>query len=451
MSSRQSESRSEDPFPEIETQTERALTLRNSSHEMIPSVAVDDSQLNLRLPPILISSEASLQTGSRTLGPATTSDSKTTPRQWDWFRQLFVKDKSKENQKHPPIIAPTFDDLPSEALDVIKKSVYKKSDFDSSRAYKDLIAILTFVLRRSVRISEEPRLLPLDPVKRNLIRQTLLQKFQTYEQIAQKMIVHQDPKKHYRITGEIGRGAFGRVFVGKNLADNTKVAIKRLPHLKEVEMRYNLRELGMQILSKHLNVCAIISTHLWKNEFWVVSEFCGIGSLRDLTLTRSLAEDQIAWMVFEITVGLKHIHECVFIHRDIKPENAVLHTDGHTKIIDFGLCVPIEQGEEGKIAGSPSFMSPELLRQERYTEKADIWSLGVSIVEILNEQFPFSPSRNNTTKRVQRDRFSFLYSVAHSGKIPDIYEDDVWDVNLLSFIRRCLTYDHELRPSLNVY
>lgn len=425
------------PFPEHQI-TSNLTDLRRSSQDIH---VIDETE----------STETKgVTTGTKTTGTntlLTSPNSNKQPKSWDWFRQLFVKEK-KINEKLPPIIAPTYDELPPEVHELIKKSIYKKSDFSSSQEYQDLIAVLAFILRRSVRISSEPRLLPSDPTKRAEIRSILVKKFEQFERLTLNGTINDDPRKKYRILGEIGRGAFGRVFVGKDLKESTKVAIKKLPHLKDFEMKFNLREIGMQIVCKHPNVVDVLGTFLWKNEFWVVSEFCSLGNIRDLSMTRSLSEHQIAFILYEMTMGLEHIHSCGFIHRDIKPENAVINSDGHTKIIDFGLCVPVEHGEEGKIAGSPSFMSPELLKQQRYTQKADIWSLGVCVVEILNEQFPFSPQRQ--VRRVEKDRLSFLYSVAHSGKLPDIYEDDVWDINLLSFIRTCLTYDPDQRPDCSL-
>ena len=97
----------------------------------------------------------------------------------------------------------------------------------------------------------------------------------------------------------------------------------------------------------------------------------------------SLSKVQIAISIYEIASGMKYIHNNQIIHHNIKPTNILISSDGQTKIADFGVYKLFSQDEEIGI-GSQKFMAPEIINEEEYDEKIDVYSFDVLVYFILN-------------------------------------------------------------------
>ena len=118
-------------------------------------------------------------------------------------------------------------------------------------------------------------------------------------------------------------------------------------------------------------------------------EFCSEGPLTKFIRANTDITKRDKWVV-DLARGLQHIHSMLVIHRDIKPDNLLIAVDssGHqtVKYIDFGLAVELNDREstidDGKQAGTPSYMSPELDARKAYSFATDIWSLGVVLLQV---------------------------------------------------------------------
>merc|ERR1719229_739817 len=98
-------------------------------------------------------------------------------------------------------------------------------------------------------------------------------------------------------------------------------------------------------------------------------------------------------MICKQTVsGLKYLHKNGIIHRDIKSQNFLLNTQGQCKLADFGVSSQLAQtiSRRNTVIGSPYWMAPEVLKQNNYDQKADIWSMGISIIEMAEGKPPLS-------------------------------------------------------------
>ncbi|XP_013883798.1 TRAF2 and NCK-interacting protein kinase, partial [Austrofundulus limnaeus] len=132
----------------------------------------------------------------------------------------------------------------------------------------------------------------------------------------------------------------------------------------------------------------------------LVMEYCGAGSVTDLiknTKTKSLKESWIAYICKEILKGLAHLHGHKVIHRDIKGQNVLLTENAEVKLVDFGVSAQMDKtvGKRNTFIGTPYWMAPEVIACEenpcsKYDCKSDIWSLGITAIEMAEGVPPLS-------------------------------------------------------------
>jgi len=122
-------------------------------------------------------------------------------------------------------------------------------------------------------------------------------------------------------------------------------------------------------------------------------DYCGVGSVKDIhkVTNQLLNELQCQYVVFHTLKGLAYMHSVNILHMDIKAANILLTETGIVKLADFGVSQVLktnEKIEQNDYVGSPLFMAPEVIRKEGYNHKADIWSLGITIIEMVQGRPP---------------------------------------------------------------
>jgi len=139
----------------------------------------------------------------------------------------------------------------------------------------------------------------------------------------------------------------------------------------------------------------------------------------------TFVESHVAYVAREVLHALKFLHEHKFAHRDLKSSNIMMSGSGHIKLIDFGLCADFSEGPRVHMVGSPYWVSPEMIKKEPHNIQTDIWSLGVSLLELFLNGPPYAGSA-----------IKCMFLVGSQGLTDQIPKTASTDAK--NFITRCL-------------
>lgn len=150
-------------------------------------------------------------------------------------------------------------------------------------------------------------------------------------------------------------------------------------------------------LSKHPNVLRVYGSFVHGSKLYIVTPFLAGGSCLDIMKTRfpdGLDELSIATILKQTLEALLYLHKNGHIHRDVKAGNLLVDEDGTVLLGDFGVSSSLmETGERGMrktFVGTPCWMAPEVMEQAEYDYKADIWSFGITAIELATGHAPFA-------------------------------------------------------------
>src|SRR3954468_21759759 len=202
----------------------------------------------------------------------------------------------------------------------------------------------------------------------------------------------------YRLIAPVGTGASATVFVADDVQLQRRVGVKILhPSLADDPAflkRFRAEAQAAAALS-HPNVMAVYD---WGEEGmtpYLVTEFLGGGSLRAmLDRSRLLSPSQALLVGLETARGLDYAHRRGFVHRDIKPANLLFGEDGRLRIADFGLARALAEAAwtepQGAVLGIARYASPEQAQGETVDGRADVYSLGLVLIECVTGSVPFA-------------------------------------------------------------
>eukprot|EP01129_Flabellula_baltica_P010896 TRINITY_DN4670_c0_g1_i1.p1 TRINITY_DN4670_c0_g1~~TRINITY_DN4670_c0_g1_i1.p1 ORF type:complete len:273 (+),score=58.15 TRINITY_DN4670_c0_g1_i1:76-894(+) len=163
--------------------------------------------------------------------------------------------------------------------------------------------------------------------------------------------------EEYEMGSQIGKGAYGSVSVAYSSVDDCKVAIKIMRHDTRKYKRKNFQEIRiLKYCEGEDNLLQIKRASVVDGRLWLVTELLDGGSLKELQLAYEFAEREIAYIAKGILNGLKFLHDNLIVHRDLKNHNVMFTSEGDVKIIDFGFCTDISQGDIVYMVGSPFWM-----------------------------------------------------------------------------------------------
>jgi serine/threonine-protein kinase len=205
----------------------------------------------------------------------------------------------------------------------------------------------------------------------------------------------------YALEREIGRGAMGIVYLGRDTAINRLVAIKAIPLASEfsdaelVEARSRFfREAETAGRLNHPNIVTIYDVGEERGLAYIAMEYLKGHHLSDYARSNNLLEPRkVLDLIGRTAAALGFAHKQQVVHRDIKPANLMFDASTDVlKITDFGIARLTGAGSTrtGIVLGTPSFMSPEQLEGRTVTGHSDLFSLGVSLFQLLTGQLPFT-------------------------------------------------------------
>ncbi|CAE6418691.1 unnamed protein product [Rhizoctonia solani] len=249
----------------------------------------------------------------------------------------------------------------------------------------------------------------------------------------------------------IGSGSFGSVYLGMDAVQGLLMAVKQveLPtgssqnEERKMSMLTALeREIELLKQLQHENIVQYLDSSTDTHHLNIFLEYVPGGSVATLLRNYGAFEEALArnW-VRQILQGLNYLHEREIIHRDIKGGNILVDNKGGIKISDFGISKKVEDNLLGgsrihrpSLQGSVFWMAPEVVKQTSYTYKADIWSVGCLVVEMLTGQHPWA-------QLSQMQAIFKIGSLARPTIPPDISPEAE------DFLNKTFELDYTIRPT----
>lgn len=222
----------------------------------------------------------------------------------------------------------------------------------------------------------------------------------------------------YQIERELGRGAMGMVYLGSDPKIGRTVAIKTLAlasefdgqQLDNVKRRfYQEAETAGQL--SHPNIVTIYDVGEEHDLAYIAMDYVSGSSLADFTdPDKLLPLPEVFDVGIQIARALDYAHSHKVVHRDVKPANIIYDRDsGHLKVMDFGIACLTDNSKTrtGTVLGSPFYMSPEQVAGNRVDGRSDLYSLGVTLYQLLSGQLPFAGDSLAT----------LMYRIAHDKPV----------------------------------
>lgn len=267
-------------------------------------------------------------------------------------------------------------------------------------------------------------------------------------------------KNMYEIISYIGKGSTGNVYKVEDKRTKKKYALKQSTSPKYSNIIKNEISVYESLKNQHdfiVNYYKHYESEDSNNQtiLNMILENCEHGSCIDIIFYSKdksnnlffqknypFSEKEISCIIYMLLKGLSFLHEKNYIHRDIKARNILINSKGEAKLCDFGICRQYIKGEMHKAprVGSPYWMAPEVINREEFDFSSDIWSVGITVLELLDGYPPFC---DLAPKEVMKE----IVKKPNLEKYTNILEEYNCSKELIDFVLKCLDYNKNNRPS----
>lgn len=211
---------------------------------------------------------------------------------------------------------------------------------------------------------------------------------------------------NYCLNEVLGVGQYGKVYKALNIKTNQLYAVKIVKKQKFDEFdkleEFTMNEIQTLVKIDNPNIIKFIEMLKTPNHYYFVYEYCNGGTLENLLKVKGRFLESEALVIFsQLVYAFQSLVKENIMHRDLKPANILLHND-QVKLADFGFCRLLEGPKDTTktLVGSPIYMAPEVLLGREYGQKAEVWSLGCVLYEMLYGECPYE--ERTIAKLIQR-------------------------------------------------
>mmetsp|Transcript_12776 Transcript_12776/g.51006 ORF Transcript_12776/g.51006 Transcript_12776/m.51006 type:complete len:516 (-) Transcript_12776:40-1587(-) len=240
---------------------------------------------------------------------------------------------------------------------------------------------------------------------------------------------------------KLGEGAYGAVYRALHVPTGHILAVKTVPMSGAAQETDDIKK-EIEILKqcRHDNIVSLYGCMFQEGVLWILMDFCGAGSVKDFQKhwPKPLTESEITAIMYFVVLGLRYLHSINIIHRDLKSANILITENGDVKIADFGVSFQVNNtlAKANTVVGTPLFMAPEALAASNSTEKADIWSMAITAIEMVDG---YPPHHDENIMRAM-----LLITTAEP---PKLVNADKMSDKFNAFLARCLKMNADERPS----
>ncbi|XP_025412808.1 serine/threonine-protein kinase 3 [Sipha flava] len=246
------------------------------------------------------------------------------------------------------------------------------------------------------------------------------------------------PEEVFDIICKLGEGSYGSVYKALHKESGQVLAIKQVP--VDTDLQEIIKEISIMQQCDSPYVVKYYGSYFKNTDLWIVMEYCGAGSVSDIMRLRkkTLSEDEIATILSDTLKGLEYLHLRRKIHRDIKAGNILLNSEGHAKLADFGVAGQLTDtmAKRNTVIGTPFWMAPEVIQEIGYDCVADMWSLGITALEMAEGKPPYGD--------IHPMRAIFMIPTKPP---PSFREPDKWTPEFIDFVSQCLVKNPEERAT----
>jgi len=245
----------------------------------------------------------------------------------------------------------------------------------------------------------------------------------------------------------IGQGNGGTVHRAFHIPTQKTVAMKIIPlDISEEYQKQILSELSILFTCHSELIIAFHGAFFTENKISIVTEYMDGGSLDRF---HRIPQNVLGRVAVAVVKGLRYLWDLKIIHRDVKPNNVLVNTRGEVKLCDFGVSIQLVNSIAKTYVGTNAYMAPERILGDEYGIHSDVWSLGLSLVEMATGVFPY-PATTTTTAEPPPPRepispFELLQCIVNES--PPRLSADVFADALRHFVEICLVKNPKSRPT----